>query len=149
MMPQCSVKAAETPARYTGLIRSAGTVGSGIRRLHDACLEHGVAEPTFQALPDWLTVIFPRQESTVTPHVTPHVGRLITVVHGEMSRAEMMDALGLADRRHCTTTYLKPGIDAGLLEMTLPDKPRSRAQRYRLTTLGRQMQDSQESADDA
>ena len=85
----------------------------------------------------------------VTPHVTPHVERLIAVVQGEMSRAEIMDALGLADRRHFATAYLQPGIDAGLLEMTLPDSPRSRAQRYRLTHLGRQVRDSQERADDA
>ncbi len=123
--------------------------GNGIRRIHDASREHGVAEPTFQVSPDWLTVTFPRQESASAPHVTPHVGRLIAVVQGEMSRAELMDALGLADRRHFARTYLHPGIDAGLVEMTLPDRPRSRAQRYRLTALGGQVRDSQESADDA
>ena len=73
-----------------------------------------------------------------TPHVPPHVERLITALEGEMSRAELMDALGLADRRHFTRTYLQPGIEAGLVEMTLPDSPRSRTQRYRLTILGRQ-----------
>ena len=124
-------------------------IGSGIRRIHDACLAHGVTKPTFQVSPHWLTVTFPRQQSAITPHVTPHVERLIAVVQAEMSRAEIMDALGLADRRHFATAYLQPGIDAGLLEMTLPDSPRSRAQRYRLTHLGRQVRDSQERADDA
>ena len=85
----------------------------------------------------------------VTPHVTLHVGRLIAVVQGEMSRAALMDALGLADRIHFARTYLQPGIDAGLVEMTLPDRPRSRAQRYRLTALGGQVRDTRESADDA
>ncbi len=121
-------------------------IGSGIRRIHDACLEHGVAEPAIQVSPDWLTVTFPRQEAAVaphvTPHVTPHVGRLIAALQGEMSRAELMDALNLADRRHFVRTYLKPGLRAGLVEMTLPDSPRSRSQRYRLTALGRQVRDS-------
>ena len=130
-------------------------IGSGIRRIHDACLEHGVAEPAIKVSPDWLTVTFPRQKAAVAPHVTPHetphvpphVERLITALEGEMSRAELMDALGLADRRHFTRTYLQPGIEAGLVEMTLPDSPRSRTQRYRLTIIGRQVRISQQDAD--
>ena len=59
-----------------------------------------------------------------------------------MSRVELMDALGLSDRKHFTVTYLKPGLEAGLVEMTLPDSLRSRTQRYRLTVPGRQVQDS-------
>lgn len=47
-------------------------IGSGIRRIHDACLEHGVAPPQFEVSPDWLTVTFARQAAGVAPHVTPH-----------------------------------------------------------------------------
>ena len=117
-------------------------IGSGIRRIHDACLEHGVAGPDIQVSPDWVTVTFPRQEAVTphgAPHVTPHVGRLIAAMQGDMSRAELMDALGLRDRRHFAGAYLQPCLDAGLIEMTLPDKPRSRTQQYRLTILGRQV----------
>ncbi|MXX25382.1 MAG: cell filamentation protein Fic [Caldilineaceae bacterium SB0668_bin_21] len=59
-----------------------------------------------------------------------------------MSRVELMAALGLSDRKHFAGTYLHPGIDAGLVEMTLPDSPRNRKQKYRLTVAGRQVQDS-------
>ncbi len=59
-----------------------------------------------------------------------------------MSRLEIMDALGLSDRKHFTGTYLQPGLDTGLVEMTRPDSPRSRTQRYRLTALGSQVRDS-------
>lgn len=120
-------------------------IGSGIRRIHDSCREHGVAEPTIEVSSDWVTVTFPRpvEASTphVIPHVTPHVERLIAVLHGEMSRVELMKALGLKDRQHFAKTYLQPGLDAGLMEMTKPDRPRSRTQRYRLTTYGRYAQD--------
>ncbi len=127
-------------------------IGSGIRRIHDACLEYGVSEPIIQVSSDWVTVTFPRQEATVpphetpheTPHVTPHVERLVAVLRGEMSRTELMDALGLADRRHFARTYLQPCISAGLVEMTLPDSPRSRTQRYRLTGLGTAVRDSRQ-----
>ena len=48
-----------------------------------------------------------------------------------------MERLGLQDRMYFARSYLKPAIDAGLLEMTIPDKPNSRLQRYRLTAAGR------------
>ena len=34
---------------------------------------------------------------------------------------------------------LNPLLDAGLAEMTIPNKPRSSKQRYRLTDMGRQV----------
>ena len=70
------------------------------------------------------------------------MGRLIAALQGEMNRVETMAALGLSDRKHFAGTYLHPGIDAGLVEMTLPDSPRNRKQKYRLTVAGRQVQDS-------
>lgn len=48
-----------------------------------------------------------------------------------------MDAVGLKDRMHFAQTYLQPALTAGLIEMTLPDKPRSPHQTYRLTDAGR------------
>ncbi len=33
--------------------------------------QHGVTEPHVQVSPDWLTVIFPRQEAGAAPHVPP------------------------------------------------------------------------------
>ena len=40
-------------------------IGSGIERIRDACLEHGVAEPLIQVSPDWVTVTFPQGGVTV------------------------------------------------------------------------------------
>jgi len=37
--------------------------------------------------------------------------------------------------------YLQPALDGSFVEMTIPDKPRSSKQRYRLTELGRQTRD--------
>ena len=54
-----------------------------------------------------------------------------------MTRGELQDALGLAHREHFTEAYLQPAIAAGLIAMTIPDKPRSSKQRYRLSVLGR------------
>ncbi len=71
-----------------------------------------------------------------TPQVTPQVSTLLAKVTGEMTRQELMDSVGLKDRMHFAKAYLQPALDAGVLEMTIPDKPRSGNQRYRLTPLG-------------
>jgi predicted HTH transcriptional regulator len=76
----------------------------------------------------------------VTQQVTQQVGTLVRAFSGEHSRQELMDALGLRDRNHFGQAFLLPAIDRGLVEMTLPDKPNSRLQRYRLTPAGRAWQ---------
>lgn len=73
------------------------------------------------------------------PEATPEVKRLLGVLVGEMGRAELMTALGLKDEKHFREHYQKTSIAQGLIEMTIPDKPRSPNQRYRLTPLGKQM----------
>ena len=73
----------------------------------------------------------------VTPHVTPQVQRLLVALHGDMGREALQDALGLRDRKSFRERYLKPALQQSLIEMTLPDKPNSRLQRYRLTDEGR------------
>jgi ATP-dependent DNA helicase RecG len=54
------------------------------------------------------------------------VERLLAVSSGEMDRAEIMQALGLKDRMHFFARYLKVAIAQNLIEMTIPDKPKSR-----------------------
>ena len=71
------------------------------------------------------------------PHKLPRASeRLIGADQHETSRAELQAALKLRDRRSFIHTYLKPALKAGLIEMTFPDKPTSRNQRYRRTSAG-------------
>ncbi len=67
----------------------------------------------------------------VTPHVTPQVKQLMEVLKGEMTRESLQQALGLNDRKSFRERYLVPALNAGLIEMTIPDKPKSRFQKYR------------------
>lgn len=71
------------------------------------------------------------------PEVTPEVGRLLQVLQGEMGRTELMEALDLKDEKHFREHYQQTAIGQGLIEMTIPDKPHSRLQKYRLTSKGR------------
>ena len=74
----------------------------------------------------------------VAPQVTPQVGELLVVVDGSMGREALQSALGLSDRKSFRERYINPALAEGLIEMTTPDKPNSRLQKYRLTDKGRQ-----------
>jgi ATP-dependent DNA helicase RecG len=56
-----------------------------------------------------------------------------------MSRAEIMEMLGLRDRNSFSENYLIPALTNELIEMTQPDSPNSPTQKYRLTEKGKQM----------
>ncbi len=111
--------------------------------------QNGSPEPVFESDEDrtWFLVRLPAHERALlvatphdtphdTPHVTQHVERLIALLTGEMNRSQLQEAMKLRDRSHFTSAYLEPAIKAGLIEMTIPDKPKSRNQRYRRTVAG-------------
>ena len=56
-----------------------------------------------------------------------------------MTRQELQAALKLKDDEHFRKSYLLPALEAGHIEMTIPDKPRSSKQKYRLTAAGQQV----------
>ncbi len=74
----------------------------------------------------------------VSHQVTPQVGELLAAIQGEMSREALQSVLDLSDRKSFRERYLKPALADSLIEMTIPDKPNSRLQKYRLTDKGRQ-----------
>lgn len=71
----------------------------------------------------------------VSPHVTPQVAQLVELLkQGPHGREQLQQLLQLKDRKSFSARYLQPALAAGLIEMTLPDKPQSRLQQYRLKT---------------
>jgi|LSQX01.1.fsa_nt_gb predicted HTH transcriptional regulator len=75
----------------------------------------------------------------VTDQVTDQVKELIKILDKEMDRKEIQDILGLSHRENFRSNYLKPALEQGFVEMTIPDKPNSSLQKYRLTILGKQL----------
>ena len=73
----------------------------------------------------------------VTGEVPPNVQRLLANMDGELGRAALQDRVGIQHQDHFRLAYLRPALDAGLIEMTSPQKPQSSKQRYRLTAAGR------------
>ena len=53
-----------------------------------------------------------------------------------MTSEQLRQALNLTHKGHFRRAYLQPALKSGLVEMTIPDKPTSRNQRYRLTPRG-------------
>ena len=82
----------------------------------------------------------PHISPQVTPQVNPQVTRLLAALTVDLERSALQAALGLTDRKSFTLRYLKPALSAGLIELTLPDKPNSKLQQYRLTAKGRRLQ---------
>lgn len=54
-----------------------------------------------------------------------------------MSRNELMERLELTHRTNFKENYLGKALERGWVEMTLPEKPTSRKQKYRITKLGK------------
>jgi len=52
---------------------------------------------------------------------------------------EIMTITGRSDRTKFRHQVLNPLLDLGLIEMAIPDKPRSSKQKYRITEKGRQV----------
>ena len=48
----------------------------------------------------------------------------------------MLAFIGFADRTKFRRKYIRPLLEAGILELTIPDKPNSQNQKYRLTAKG-------------
>jgi len=57
---------------------------------------------------------------------------------------ELMEIVGRTDSTKFRNQVLIPLIEAGLLEMTLPDKPRSSKQKYRVTEEGKRFVEENE-----
>jgi len=64
---------------------------------------------------------------------------LLRQVQSEQSIPSLMAAAGRANRTKFRDQILNPLLDAGLVEMTIPDKPTSSKQRYRVTERGRRI----------
>jgi predicted HTH transcriptional regulator len=110
------------------------------------CRRHGIRPPTFEEISDSVLVTFPvhvgttrvieRGTDQVTDQVTAQVAAILHAARTPTTRAQLQRLTGLAHRRHFRKAYLDPLLHAGWVAMTIPDKPRSRLQRYQTTEAG-------------
>jgi len=73
------------------------------------------------------------QTEQVREQVTEQVERLLMALGNEtLSAKELLDRLRLKHRPTFSNNYLRPALELGLIEMTVPDKPNSSRQKYRI-----------------
>jgi predicted HTH transcriptional regulator len=141
--PHASIPRNPLIAEPMFLARYAEKAGSGILDMIALCREAGLPAPEFhQSGGQFIqTLVRPVAQATLedTEQDTEHVLQLLRVFEGEMSRGQLQSALSLTHRVHFTNVYLSPALEAGLVEMTLPGKPTSGRQKYRLTDKGLQL----------
>ncbi len=89
-------------------------IGSGIRRIHRRCQEQPESQPESQL-----------------------EARLVELLRdGPLAKSELSKALGQKEVSGPLNKTIRKLIRQGILEFTIPAKPSSRLQRYRLTGLG-------------
>ena len=131
-------------------------IGSRIRRIRDLCREHGVAEPLIEVLAcaepgsagrseSWVTTTFRRpvteseEEIGDRSALSRHQVQILRNCLTEKAIGTLMASVSRKDRTKFRNQVLKPLLQGGWLETTIPDKPTSSKQKYRLTDKGQQL----------
>ena len=139
--------------------------GSGIPRIRRMLAEAGLRDLVIEDWPNAVRVVVYRKENSAPPsdtgtgsdgkssvcggtksrHQVAAPSRdeniydeIVACCATPCSALELMAKVGRTDRTKFRKSVLTPLIASGLLEYTIPDKPNSRLQRYRLTEKGRE-----------
>ena len=72
------------------------------------------------------------QLGTADSSVSEYVRRMLSVMEYDVpyTASAIMEKLGLKSKETFRKNYMTPAIEQGLVEMTIPEKPQSRNQRY-------------------
>jgi len=125
-------------------IHRADELGSGMRKMMRYGKAYGGADPEMIEGDVFRIVVkAPEFSTTGEGAVTPEVIRMLSIMTGEMTRGEIQQKLGLKDEKHFRENYQQTAVKLGLIEMTIPDKPRSSKQKYRLTNAGKRFLEQQ------
>ncbi len=124
------------PMYLAGYIEQLGTeIQDMIHRLK----AHGLPEPEFAQQEEFSVTIHrvnPQDTMQDTMQVSPTLKNLVRVMNGEHSREELQEKLQMQNRDYFRKAYINEALEGGWIEQTLPDKPTSKNQKYRLTAKG-------------
>jgi len=138
---------------------------TGIPKILKVMKENGSPTPEFESDDDRTSFLIrlPIHAGVAGPSAdeTPQVGTKLAPSRDQVeilnkcrktaALVDLMAITGRTDRTKFRHQVLNPLIEAGFIEMTIPDKPQSSKQKYRLTAAGRalleQHADSQDGAD--
>jgi ATP-dependent DNA helicase RecG len=135
-------------------IYRADELGSGMRKMMRYGKAYGGADPeliegdVFRMIikvPEFGTDISAKQakgqgEAPITGEVTGEVLQIIKALKAkQLNRTQLQVVLKLKSQANFRDRYLQPALNSGLIEMTIPEKPSSRLQKYRLTGAGKHL----------
>ena len=128
--------------------------GSGVRRMFREAEALGLSQPEIIEVGMRVRFIVYLEKSIVLPtesylgknkagtqsptqSVEPIQRLLLALTDEEKSSSALRSILGIKHRPTFRDNYLHPAVDAELIEMTIPEKPSSSKQKYRLTDRGK------------
>ena len=108
---------------------------TGIPKIKRALKNNGSKEPEFETNETrdyFITTIFMHEgfENEIKEQSTTHQDKILEFCKEPKTTKEIMAYLGLKDRRNLYIKYMRPLIDSGKLQMTVPDKPNTKNQKY-------------------
>lgn len=124
---------------------------TGIPKIRKALKNNGSPQAVFETDDErsyFMTTIYVHPEfkkspvtPPVVPPVTPPVKKLLELFseNDPLGNQQIRELLGVKDRKGVRKYYIDPAMEIGVIEYTIPDKPNSRLQEYRLTSLGRKI----------
>jgi len=127
--------------------------GSGTADMYKLCLAAGLPDPLFRQDSGGVVLTLarapagtkagPGQDQVGTKSaLSRHQVAVLRKCLQEEVLTTLVAATGRSDRTKFRHQVLNPLIEQGFVEMTIPDKPRSSNQRYRITTEGKAVLDS-------
>lgn len=128
-------------------------MGTGTSDMVQKSVDSGLTEPQFIQEDDFKAILYRPISMPDTPQdtiqdtmqdtmqVTMQVEQLIGVMHDRHSRDDLQDKLNINNRDYFRKAYINEALKLELIEMTIPDKPNSKNQKYRLTAKGKALQE--------
>ena len=74
--------------------------------------------------------------------VSKTIRTLVACIEGEVDRDTLQSLIGIKHRTYFRSTYIKPALEEGYIEFTLPNEKQSKLQKYRLTAKGVALKDA-------
>lgn len=122
--------------------------GRGISLIMDECKKARIPEPEYRLRKGFVTLVFRygANNPLATPQlphsypiVTPQLINILNAI-GDKTRStkEIMEAVGLKDKRNILKKYIYPAIEQHLIEQLYPESPNHPQQKYRLTDKGKE-----------
>ena len=107
-------------------------LGSGVRNIYKYNKIYSGVVPEFIEGDVFKTIIPLTNQDTIQDTVqdNENIKGLLVFYRTPRTREEIQDFIGLNNSGHFRQKILNPSIKGGLIKMSLPDKPRSRNQKY-------------------